>query len=110
MSQREKDKYCLLTHAYGIQKDGADEPICRAAMETQTQRTDLWPQWGKERAGQTERSMETDPGPHVKEAARGDSLSDTGSAPSALCQPRGVGWGGRWEQGSGGRGHMHTCS
>ena len=39
--QKEKDKYCILTHAYGMQKDGTDEPICRAAMETQTQRTDL---------------------------------------------------------------------
>ena len=27
---------------HGIQKDGADEPICRAALETQTPRTDLW--------------------------------------------------------------------
>ena len=35
---------------YGIQKDGADEIICKAAMETQTQRTDLWGQggWGEE--------------------------------------------------------------
>ena len=39
--QKEKDKYCILTHAYGMQKDSTDEPICRAAMETQTQRTDL---------------------------------------------------------------------
>ena len=40
---------------YGIYKDGTDEPIYRAAMETQTQRTDLWAQWGKEREGQMER-------------------------------------------------------
>ena len=26
----------------------------------------------------------------------------------ALYQPRGVGWGGRWEGGSRGRGHMYT--
>ena len=26
----------------------------------------------------------------------------------ALCQPRGVGWGGRWEGGSKGRGYMYT--
>ena len=42
-------------HTYGIQKDGTDEPICRAAMEMQTQRTDLWAQeerrwWDKQRA------------------------------------------------------------
>ena len=41
VSQKEKDKYCVLTHAYGIQKDGTDEPICRVAMETLTQRIDL---------------------------------------------------------------------
>ena len=29
-------------HTYGIQKDGTDEPIFRAEMEMQTQRTDEW--------------------------------------------------------------------
>ena len=41
-------------HIYGIQKDGADDSICRAAMEMQTQRTDLWTQWGKEKVEQIE--------------------------------------------------------
>ena len=41
-SQKEKDKYCIPTHIYGIQKDGTDEFIFKAAMEKQTQRTDLW--------------------------------------------------------------------
>ena len=27
VSQKEKDKYCTLTHRYRIQKDGTDEPI-----------------------------------------------------------------------------------
>ena len=36
LSQKEKDKYCILTHVYGIWKDGTDEPICRAKMEIQT--------------------------------------------------------------------------
>ena len=48
VSQGEKNKYHTLMHRYGIQKDGTDEPICRAAMETQTQRTDLRMQWGEE--------------------------------------------------------------
>ena len=34
--QKEKDKYCILMHVYGIQKDGTDEPIYRAAVEIQT--------------------------------------------------------------------------
>ena len=51
VSQKEKDKYCILTHMYGIWKDGLEEPVCRAAVETQTERVDLWPQQGKERVG-----------------------------------------------------------
>ena len=34
---------------------GTDEPICRAAVETQTQRTDFRTQCGEERVGRTER-------------------------------------------------------
>ena len=49
LSQKEKDKYHILMHIHGIQKDGTDEPICRVVMEMQTQRTDLWTQSGKER-------------------------------------------------------------
>ena len=37
----QKDKYGILMHKYGIQKDGTDEFIFRAAVEKQTQRTDL---------------------------------------------------------------------
>ena len=35
-SHKGKDKHHILTHMYGIWKDGTEEPICRAAMETQT--------------------------------------------------------------------------
>ena len=34
VSQKEKDKYHIVTHIYGIQKDGSDDPTCRAAKET----------------------------------------------------------------------------
>ena len=40
----QKDKYHILMHIYGIQKDSTDELMCRTAMETQTYRTDLWAQ------------------------------------------------------------------
>ena len=43
VSQKEKNNY-RITHIYGIQKDGTDESICRAAVETQTMRTELWTQ------------------------------------------------------------------
>ena len=38
VSQKEKEKYCILTHIYiyEIQKDGAHEPKYRVAKETQT--------------------------------------------------------------------------
>ena len=35
VSQKEKHRYSILTHMYGIQKDGIDDPICKAAEETQ---------------------------------------------------------------------------
>ena len=36
VSQKEKDKYRVLMHMYGIQKDGTNDPMCREAMETET--------------------------------------------------------------------------
>ena len=36
VSQKEKAKYHIQTHIYGIQKNGTEEFICRAAMEKQT--------------------------------------------------------------------------
>ena len=41
VSQKEKDKYCILTHIYAIQKNSTEEFIYRAAMEKQTQRIDF---------------------------------------------------------------------
>ena len=41
VGQKEKDKYHILTHIYGIQKNGSEEFIHRTAMEKQTQRIDL---------------------------------------------------------------------
>ena len=42
VSKKVRNKYYVLMCIYGIQKDGADEPIHRAAMERQIQRTDSW--------------------------------------------------------------------
>ena len=36
VSQKEKDKYCILTHIYGIYKNGSEEFIYRAGMKKQT--------------------------------------------------------------------------
>ena len=39
--QKEKDKYCILMHIYGIWKNDTEEFIYRAATEKQTERIDL---------------------------------------------------------------------
>ena len=39
----------------GSRKNGTDEPICRAGIETQTQRMGLWTQQGKGRVGEIQR-------------------------------------------------------
>ena len=51
VSQKEKKKVAHIVHVYEIQKNGTDAHICRAGIETQTQTTDPWTQWGKEREG-----------------------------------------------------------
>ena len=35
LSHKEKLKYSILTHIYGIYKDGNDDPVCKTAKETQ---------------------------------------------------------------------------
>ena len=35
VSQKEKHRYSILRHIYGIWKDGNDDPICKTAKETQ---------------------------------------------------------------------------
>ena len=46
ISQKEKNKYCILMHLCGIQKNGTNEPICRAGIQMQMQRTAVWTQGG----------------------------------------------------------------
>ena len=35
VSQKEKHQYSILTHIYGIYKDGNDDPICETPKQTQ---------------------------------------------------------------------------
>ena len=51
VSQKEKHQYSILTHIYGIQKDGNDNPVCQTAKETQMYRTDFWTLWERETVG-----------------------------------------------------------
>ena len=51
VSQKEKHQYSILTHIYGIEKDGNDNPVCETAKETQIYRTVFWSLWERERVG-----------------------------------------------------------
>ena len=49
--QKERNKYHILTHIYEIQRNGTDEPICRAEIEMQAQRMDMQKQQRKNGGG-----------------------------------------------------------
>ena len=51
VSQKEKHQYSKLTHIYGIQKDGNDNPVRETAKETQMYKTVFWTLWERERVG-----------------------------------------------------------
>ena len=46
--------------------------------------------------------------PYVKQIVNGNLLYGSGNSNRALYQPRGMGWGARWEGGSKVRGYMYT--
>ena len=51
ISQKEKKKYSILMHICGTQKNGTDEPVCRAEIETQMQRTNVQTPRGESSGG-----------------------------------------------------------
>ena len=51
VSQKETHQYSILTHIYGIYKDGNDNPVCETAKETQMYRSVFWTLWERERVG-----------------------------------------------------------
>ena len=55
VSQKEKHQYSILTHIYGIWRDGNDKPICKTAKETQLYSKVYWTLWEKARVGLFER-------------------------------------------------------
>ena len=85
-------------HAYGIQKNGANEPTCRAGIEMQTWGVDLWTQCTGARVGRV--ALAYTP-PCVRQTARRKLLWS-----SALCAGLRGGWGvgGRLEAGI----HVYT--
>ena len=59
--EKEKSKYRILRHIYGIEKDGTDEPICRAAVDEDIENRLMDTVGGGEGVGGTsgESSMDT---------------------------------------------------
>ena len=51
VSQKEKHQHSILTHMYGIQKDGNDNPVFKTAKETQMYRTVFWTLMGEGKGG-----------------------------------------------------------
>ena len=51
VSQKEKNKSRILTHICGIQKNGTDELVCKAEIETQMQRKNIWTPRGESGEG-----------------------------------------------------------
>ena len=104
VSQKEKDKYCILTHIYGIQKNGTEELIYRAAVEKQTENrlTDMGR--GEERV----RCMETVTWkltlPYVKQIANGNLLCVSGNSNRGSVSTQRGGTGGRFKR----EGHRYT--
>ena len=102
VSQKGKDQYNILTHIYGILKDGNDNPICKTEKETEMYRTDFWTLWEKARVGCFERTALK----HVYYQEWNRSPAQVGCmrqvvGAGALGRPRGIGWRGSWEWGSG---------
>ena len=101
VSQKDKDQYSILTHIYGIQKDGNDNPICKPDKETQMYRTDFWSLREKVRVGCLERTASK----HVYYLGLNRSPAQVGRMrqvlAGALERSRGIGWRGRWKGESG---------
>ena len=49
--QKEKNKYRILMHICGIQKNGIDDLICKTEIETQKYRTNVWTPRGESGGG-----------------------------------------------------------
>ena len=81
VSQKEKYKYHIRMHIYGIQKDGTDEFILRAAVQKQTQKTDLWKQWEgrKQKVRRMKRVTWKLTKPYVKQIANRNFLYASGN-------------------------------
>ena len=71
------DQYGILTHIYGILKDGNNNPICKTEKETQMYRTDFWTVGEGEGGMFRENSIETSILSSVKQITSPDWMHET---------------------------------
>ena len=48
VSQKEKNKYRILMHVCGIQKNGTEEPVCKAEIDTDVENIHMDTKGGKQ--------------------------------------------------------------
>ena len=78
VSQKEKHQYSILTHIYGIYKDGNDDPICETARDTDVKNS-LLDSVGEGEGGMIcENSIETCILSYVKPITSQGSIHETG--------------------------------
>ena len=51
VSQKEKNKQCIISFISGVSKNSTDELICKAEIEKQMQKTNAWMSRGEEGGG-----------------------------------------------------------
>ena len=51
VGQKEKHQYSMLTHIYGVWRNGNDGPVWETAGETQMYRAVSWTLWERTRVG-----------------------------------------------------------
>ena len=106
VSQKVKDKYCILMRIFRIEKWYWRIYLQGSNGETAIENR-LMDMRGEERVRCMERVTWKLALPYVKYPTRICCLAQEIQT-GALYQPRGVGWGGRWEGGSQGRRDMYT--
>ena len=108
VSQKDKHQYSILTHIYGILKDGNDNPICKTEKETEMYRTDFGTLWEKARVGCSERTALKQVYYQVwnRSPAQVGCMRQVLGA-GALGRPRGMRWGERQKGGLGWGTHVN---
>ena len=84
VSQKQKNKYHILTHMYEIQKNGIDEPNCREGMEVQMSRTDCGHRGDREAGKDRDRSYGIYTPPCAKQITSEKLYIQQGAQPGAL--------------------------